>query len=182
MRYFPNTGIIKIFLFSFSILHFSSCASGSSHTMTHRSQQKDSSLEQKMRVRIVDFARKFEHLPYKKGGKTERGFDCSGFVYYVLKNFDIEMACSAQEQCKEGKTIELDQVKSGDLIFFGDKSKIHHVGIVTERQKNALFVIHSSSSNGVIEENVLQSDYWLKRIKSFKDLNSYRPVKLAAFK
>ena len=52
----------------------------------------------------------------------------------------------------------------GDLIFFGEKGSIHHVGIVEKNKPDELRVIHSTNQRGVIEENVLVSDYWKKRI------------------
>ncbi|MGB5023938.1 MAG: hypothetical protein WBO44_01255, partial [Saprospiraceae bacterium] len=50
---------------------------------------------------------------------------------------------------------------------------IVHVGIITESKKDRLMVIHSTSSKGVIEENILKSDYWIMRMHKVCSLNSY---------
>ena len=68
-------------------------------------------------------------------------------------------------------------VSDGDLIFFGGKDNITHVGIITVNKKNQLMMVHSSSSRGVIEENVLESDYWLRRMKYITKLTSYKKEK-----
>jgi len=83
------------------------------------------------------------------------------------------MASCSADQSKCGRNIKLDFAKPGDLIYFGTKGRINHVGIITENSKNKLMIIHSSSSQGVVEENILQYDYWLKRIRMAKDLNSF---------
>jgi len=157
----------------------SACVSGRDTNHSLDTSKRDTQVDQSLRNKIIEYARNFESLPYKRNGRDERGFDCSGFVRYVLKNFMIEVPPSSQEIAYEGKTIDIESVKKGDLILFGDKKRVNHVGIVTEHKKNKLMVIHSSSSKGVIEEDVLKSDYWLKRIRLLKDVESYKTNKLA---
>ncbi|NOT36928.1 MAG: hypothetical protein HOP11_06090 [Saprospiraceae bacterium] len=160
-------------------LSHSSCASRKEDHKTTYKTQRDTQIEKSHRQKIVEYARYFEDKPYRKNGRDEKGFDCSGFVCYVLKNFNIELPASSHDISLEGKTLSYETAKPGDLILFGDKDRIHHVGIITEIKSNKLMVIHSSSSKGVIEENVLLSDYWVKRIKSFKDVESFGSNKLA---
>jgi cell wall-associated NlpC family hydrolase len=126
-----------------------------------------------LREKTVATAREYLGTRYKSGGKTPKGFDCSGFVIFVLGRMDIQMAACSADQARCGKEVELDQARAGDLIYFGSKSRVNHVGILSEVSKNKLMMIHSSSSRGVIEENVLQSDYWLRRIRVVRDLSSF---------
>ena len=58
----------------------------------------------------------------------------------------------------------------GDLIFFGVKNHIDHVGIVQKNKPGELWVIHSTTQQGVITEDVLVSPYWKKRILFAIDL------------
>ena len=126
-----------------------------------------------LREKTVATAREYLGTRYKTGGKTPKGFDCSGFVIHVMGRMEIQMAACSADQAKCGKEVELDRARPGDLIYFGSKSRVNHVGILTEVSKNKLMMIHSSSSHGVIEENVLQSDYWLRRIRVVRDLSSF---------
>ena len=170
---------IRFCMFLCVILNFSSCASGS-NTLAHTISYKNDIGDKNFRQKIVDYARYYLEKPYRKCGRDEKGFDCSGFVSYVLKNFQIALPASSQDQANVGKSIGIEAARPGDLVFFGDKNRIHHVGIITEHHKDVLMVIHSSSSNGVIEENVLKSDYWLKRIRKFTNIQSYKTNKLAS--
>ncbi|MEO6190017.1 MAG: C40 family peptidase [Saprospiraceae bacterium] len=170
---------IRFCIFLCVILNFSSCASGSTTPPDRMSYKMDIS-DKKFRQNIVEYARYFLERPYRKCGRDEKGFDCSGFVSYVLKNFHIALPASSQDQSNVGKSIKIADTSPGDLVFFGDKKRIHHVGIITENHKDVLMVIHSSSSNGVIEENVLKSDYWHKRIRKFTNIQSYRTNKLVS--
>ena len=140
---------------------------------SYRKQTTDASSLKKTREQIIQFARNQIGCKYKSAGKCKTGFDCSGFVIYVYHEFEIPMAASAHEQAKRGRKIELENAVAGDLVFFGSEKQITHVGIISKNKKKDLSVIHSSSSKGVIEENILLSDYWLRRIRKVVSLNSY---------
>ena len=111
---------------------------------------------------VLKEARAFIGTHYKYAGNNPaEGFDCSGLVYRVFKNQGIELQRSSHLQANEGNHVEIKEVKPGDLIFFSHSGdKINHVGIVSSIKRNHLKMIHSSSSKGVIESDVSQSDYW----------------------
>ncbi len=102
--------------------------------------------------------KKYENTPYKYGGISEKGFDCSGFVYTVYKNtFSINLPRTTSQMKNEGKKIKKSALKPGDLIFFRPKNSYNHVGIYLEKG----IMIHSSTSKGVIKTNI-NNAYWKK--------------------
>lgn len=126
-----------------------------------------------LRWNVLTLARSYLGTPYRSGGKTPAGFDCSGFMIYITRKQGISLASCSADQSKCGKTIPLNEAKPGDLIYFGSGQRVSHVGMITESGPQKLMVIHSSSSKGVIEEDILKSDYWLRRIQKVKDLNGF---------
>lgn len=125
------------------------------------------------RLDIVDYAEQFKGITYKTAGKTPyTGFDCSGFTSYVMKGFGVELSPSSNEQSQDGVEVELEEVKPGDLLFFGTDDKIQHVAIVVRNDDEGIFCVHSTSSRGVIVENVTESSYWNPRIMFARDVVS----------
>lgn len=77
---------------------------------------------------LVQYALSFRGTPYKWGGTTPSGFDCSGFVKYVYGHFGITLSRTTYTQIKEGTSVSRSNLQPGDLVFFGYGSP-HHVGI-----------------------------------------------------
>jgi len=122
---------------------------------------------------IVSFATKQLHLPYRSGGSSKKGFDCSGFVRYCFSKWNIALPHSSAAQAEKGKNVSLTNAKPGDLIFFkGQSSKaerIGHVGIITEITPKYVRFIHSAW-NGGIRYDLLNADYYQKRFVAIKRL------------
>lgn len=98
--------------------------------------------------------------PYRGGGTTPAGFDCSGFVNYTMSQFDIELPRSSAEMSRSGKRILKAEAKAGDLIFFNTSGGgVSHVGIVTENTNGIIKFIHSSTSSGVIYSSTAENYY-----------------------
>lgn len=98
--------------------------------------------------------------PYRGGGRTPAGFDCSGFVNYTMSQFDIELPRSSAEMSQSGKRILKKEAKAGDLIFFNTSGGgVSHVGIVTENNDGIIKFIHSSTSSGVIYSSTAENYY-----------------------
>ncbi len=108
------------------------------------------------------------------GAKGPNKFDCSGLVSYVFNKNGVSVGGSAASIYKKGKSIKIDKAKPGDLVFYSKGGKIFHVSIITKREKKELWVVHSTSSKGVIEENVLASRYWEPMIYRIVSLDSLR--------
>jgi cell wall-associated NlpC family hydrolase len=98
---------------------------------------------------IIAFAETLIGIPYRYGAADPaEGFDCSGFITYVFRHFNINVPRSSIDFTNIGQEIFLSNAKPGDLILFtGTDSTIHivgHMGIVTENADTLRF-IHSTS-------------------------------------
>jgi probable lipoprotein NlpC len=120
--------------------------------------------EEKVEI-VISRARSYTGTPYKYGGTTVLGMDCSGLLMRSFEAIDIYIPRTAKQQSKMGKKVTMDELKPGDLVFFKTlkrQGRITHAGLVTDtRKKGRIMVIHASSSRGVMEVNLL-SDYYQK--------------------
>jgi len=105
---------------------------------------------------------KYLDTPYKYGGNTIKGIDCSAFTKTIYSNvLSIDLLRSAREQYTQGISINSrDELKFGDLVFFDTRRRVRpgHVGIYIG---DNLFA-HSSSKNGVIVSS-LDQDYYSRK-------------------
>lgn len=110
---------------------------------------------------VLDYAKKFTGIKYRSGGESPAGFDCSGYVRYVFKNFGIDPVHTAAGQYNAGTVINKEELRAGDLVFFNTGGNgINHSGIyIGENQ-----FIHSSSSKG-IKVDSLSDSYWSPRYR-----------------
>lgn len=112
---------------------------------------------------IVQEAQTYLGTPYKYGGSTRSGLDCSGLVINVFDAANYKMPRASREQATVGQEINLRQAQEGDLVFFiTSGSSINHVGIVDKVVKGEVYFIHSSTSKGVIVSS-MEETYWNKR-------------------
>lgn len=113
---------------------------------------------------ILKDAEKYLGTPYKFGGNTSSGFDCSGFTVKVFEENDFSLPRRSSDQAVAGKNIDIRDVKPGDLLFFatGGGSRVSHVGIVHDIGPDGeVKFIHASTSKGVIISS-LNEKYWNK--------------------
>jgi probable lipoprotein NlpC len=118
--------------------------------------------------KVVAIARSYTGTPYKYGGTTRNGMDCSGLLMNSFKGIDMDLPRSSADQSKIGKEIKMNDLEPGDLVFFATgkkKRQITHVGLVTEvKGKDNVKFIHASSSLGVVESNIY-AEYYQKRFR-----------------
>ncbi len=118
----------------------------------------------KVNDEILKDAEKYLGAPYKYGGITSSGFDCSGFTCKVFAEKELKLPRRSTDQAATGKQIDIRDVMPGDLVFFatGGGSKVSHVGIVHDiGEDGEVKFIHASTSRGVIISS-LNEAYWNK--------------------
>lgn len=124
---------------------------------------------------MINFAKRFLGTPYHWGGTTPSGFDCSGFIYYIMGNFGIPMVRTSFSMSEMGRVVKLSEARPGDLMFFKGRNvnstTVGHVGMVSEVNENGIFIIHASSSRGVVIENFKTSRYLIPRFLKVKRLD-----------
>jgi len=97
---------------------------------------------------------------YRSGGDSpNEGFDCSGFTTWVFNKYGIKLPRSSREQFQIGQQVAKTNLKKGDLVFFGSRRGISHVGIYLENGK----FIHSASGGKDVQVSSLDEDYWRAR-------------------
>lgn len=108
---------------------------------------------------VISTAKSFMGVPYVWGGTTPSGFDCSGYIQYVLGKNGISVPRTAAEQYKVGTSVSKSNLRTGDLVFFTTyKEGPSHLGFYLGEGK----FIHASSSKGVTISS-LSSDYYSSR-------------------
>ncbi len=115
-------------------------------------------------TKIIQTARSYMGTPYKWGGTSRSGLDCSGLLLISFRSAEIDIPRTSAEQSKLGKEISLHELRPGDLVFFAatkrNSRKITHVGLVTSIQgKHDVQFIHASTKLGVVENNIY-TDYY----------------------
>lgn len=118
----------------------------------------NSNMKEKLLMEII----KYLNTPYKYGGNSTDGIDCSAFTQTVYHNvLSLDLDRSARDQYKQGVEIDnQNELKFGDLVFFNTRRRVKpgHVGIYIG---DNLFA-HASSRNGVIVSS-LDQEYYAKR-------------------
>jgi hypothetical protein len=134
-----------------------------------------------LRISLINSADAYLGTPYKYASTDpKKGFDCSGLVYTVAKQNQIELPRSSSLMAGAAPHIPWKKATTGDLVFFGDHGRIHHVGWVEKNSGDELHVIHSTNQLGVISENVLLSSYWKKRLLFAVDITEFQKAKAKA--
>jgi probable lipoprotein NlpC len=100
----------------------------------------------------------WQGVPYRRGGLSSKGVDCSGFVYLTFRErFGLELPRTTAGQALTGVMIKPEALVSGDLVFFRTSREGNHVGIYLGDDR----FLHASLSRGVIGSS-LTSRYWAK--------------------
>ena len=130
---------------------------------SHHAPPPNSRLSDSITViaRLNDQLSGWHGTPYRYGGMSRRGVDCSGFVSITFRDrFDLQLPRETRQQAKIGTEIDKDDLLPGDLVFFktGSGESGLHVGIYdTDNQ-----FIHASTSRGVMRSS-LDNVYWSKK-------------------
>ena len=109
---------------------------------------------------VASTALSLRGAPYRNGGTTPEGFDCSGFVQYVYRLHGVSVPRETREQFRLGRNLRRDDLVPGDLVFFTTVAPgASHVGIVIGPDQ----FVHAPSERGVVRVERLSADYWNRR-------------------
>lgn len=154
-----------------------------------------------IRDSIVNYGKLFLNTPYRYGSNGTSYFDCSGFTSYVYRNFGYNLDRCSADQAKQFQSINRENLKTGDLVFFSGRRKsktVGHVGIIVSAQEGNFEFIHASVSSGVtisksdeayyssrfisanrvISKNDLLATATEKELREFSDNQAISPVKV----
>lgn len=112
--------------------------------------------------RIINQAQAFAGTPYKWGGTTRKGMDCSGLIYVAFQKENITLPRVSRDMATKGKPVKKSAIKKGDLVFFNtnkNSQKINHVGLVTQVKAGVIYFMHATTSKGVLTSS-LEERYW----------------------
>ena len=101
--------------------------------------------------------------PYRYGGNTPEGFDCSGLVRYAYLAAGVDVPRTTIEQFRAARSIGLNKLAPGDLLFFRmDSREITHVAIYTGNRR----FVHAPQSGKSVETRALDDDWYRQRLVS----------------
>lgn len=110
-------------------------------------------------AQAVDYATGLIGVPYRWGGATPAGFDCSGLVYYTFHKAGLSVPRTSQEQYHAARSVPIHQAEPGDLVFFGSRGQISHVGIYLGDDR----FIHAPEAGRSVAIASLSQGYYRKR-------------------
>lgn len=105
---------------------------------------------------IATYAQSFVGYPYVYGGSSPSGFDCSGFMQYLFKQFGVSINRTATAQLANGYSVSYDEMKPGDIIYFGYGNSASHVGMYIG---GGNFVHAANRATGVVITSLSESYY-----------------------
>ena len=107
-------------------------------------------------VRVLSTAKRYVGVPYRWGGTTPRGFDCSGYVQYVFARHGVQLPRTSRQQAHAGakRRTSWSSAAPGDLVMFAEPGEaISHVAIYVGRRR----IIPACASGGGVRYDDLDS-------------------------
>lgn len=149
--------MLKQFFGILLIALFTSC--GSSKKIP---EHGGNSLPPSLPLEIRKNALSYLGTPYRYGGTSKNGIDCSGLIYMAFLKEEVALPRTSLAMSLQGERIDLEEARAGDLLFFGtgkNEKVINHVGYITQVSPEEIRFIHSTTSRGVII-SALHENYW----------------------
>ncbi|WKZ12078.1 MAG: C40 family peptidase [Gammaproteobacteria bacterium] len=128
-----------------------------------------------LRSRIVFTALQMVGVPYRYGGATPEGFDCSGLVQYSYRNAGLAVPRTSREQFRVSAPVAIDHAAPGDLVFFRSKD-YSHVGIYLGDGR----FVHAPNTGRTVEITSLDEPYYRRNFVSAGTLPALQPVSVSA--
>ncbi|MBE0640602.1 MAG: C40 family peptidase [Bacteroidales bacterium] len=116
---------------------------------------------------LIDFGRTLLGKPYRYRGAAPWPMDCSGYMNHIFRNFGYSLPRSSREIASVLPEVPRNEVRKGDLLFFRGRNSgnptVGHVGLVIDVKPEGIIMLHSSTSRGIIIENINSVDYYNRR-------------------
>src|SRR5688572_7661765 len=110
-------------------------------------------------TKMFEFIDEWYGTPYRLGGTTKKGVDCSAFSQFLFASvYGFSIPRTAREQYNLTTRISRTQLKEGDLIFFNTRGGVSHVGIYLQNNK----FVHAATSGGVMISDIFD-EYWARK-------------------
>ena len=110
--------------------------------------------------KLVSVAESVLGSPYKYGGSSPNGFDCSGLVYYSHNKLGISVPRTTRQQARHASDLSLSEIEPGDVLFFRIYgNNISHVGIYTGNNQ----FIHAPKTGKFVSHASITDPYWKER-------------------
>ena len=105
---------------------------------------------------LIQQHKDWRHVQHRMGGISKKGIDCSGLVYQTYRaKLGFNMPRSTEHQSKVGRSVQQNQLRAGDMVFFKTGIFSRHVGMYIDKGN----FLHVSSSKGVMISS-LENPYW----------------------
>lgn len=115
--------------------------------------------EEVRNTKMFEFIDDWYGTPYRLGGTTKKGIDCSAFSQFLFASvYGFSIPRTAREQYSLTSRISRTELKEGDLIFFSTRGGVSHVGVYLQNNK----FVHASTSGGVMISDIFD-EYWVKK-------------------
>ncbi|GAA5644701.1 murein DD-endopeptidase MepS/Murein LD-carboxypeptidase [Vibrio proteolyticus] len=163
---FSAAGILSGCSSSDSVDRASALPQDQVNTVTPYRQQIQAN--QALRQSFMKVFQRWKGAPYRLGGETKSGVDCSAFVQIAYRDANnLSLPRTTWSQAKYGKEIEYDNARTGDLVFFRTSRTTRHVGVYLGNKQ----FMHASTSKGVIISR-LDNPYWASKFWHFRRVNT----------
>jgi cell wall-associated NlpC family hydrolase len=111
---------------------------------------------------LATFAEQYVGSPYRWGGASPAGFDCTGFVMWVYSQFGVALPHNEAGQLASGDRVSADELQPGDVLVFANtyRAGLSHTGIYVG---NGEFV-HAADERHGVTVSALWDSYWGPRL------------------
>ena len=151
-------GQIHIFLLAAAMALLAACSSAPPRTATI---PPPASTPIGAHSAVVDVARSLIGVPYRFGGASPRGMDCSGLVHYAYRKIGVTVPRTVATQRRHAFPVSLAELQAGDLLFFRLRGRrVSHVGIYIGDQQ----FVHAPRTGKRVSITRLSNEYWKKRL------------------